>query len=429
MPEEDPDGSRLLTSPEVGELLGVAVEHAGGSLLGWALDHVDANPQQSTTATYSATVSWPYGERDELLGVSARAGGPVQSDTRAEIFADGDREVAVWIYPNDPDLPGLARAAYTERMAEILTEHDVLGRAVTAAEVQLRMIGYRPRRRAVLKVDVDQPGLAQPPAEPSPQFPTTQPTVARPQTTLYCKVLRERVFRDVVRRHEVLLEAGVPAPEVAATTSDALLLLRNLPGRPLAQAVFETDDPCTAEQLIHLLDAMPMSVSQLERRPPWSDAVQHYAQMVTAAVPSLTDKLAWLTDQITTGLGPIPSGNEPTHGDFHEGQVHVADGRIVGVLDVDTVGPGRRADDLACLIAHLSTIQRMSPAQEARVHRLIRTWVPVFDTRVDPTELRLRAAAVIVSLATGPFRGQEPDWEWETLRMIASAEALVRQVS
>ena len=406
MPEQDPDGSRLLTSPEVGELLGVAVEHAGGKLLSWALDHVDANPRQSTTATYSATVSWPYGERDELLGVSARVGGPAQSDTRAEIFADGDREVAVWIYPNDPDLPGLARAAYTERMAEILTEHDVLGRPVASDEVQLRMIGYRPRRRAVLKVDV-----------------------GRPATTLYCKVLRERVFRDVVRRHELLLAAGVPAPRVAATTSDALLVLHNLPGRPLASAVFETDDPCTAEQLIELLDAMPAGVAELERRPPWSDAVQHYAQMVAAAVPNLTDKLTWLTRQITQGLSAIPLGNEPTHGDFHEGQLHVADGRIVGVLDVDTVGPGRRADDLACLIAHLSTIQWMSPAQEARVHRLIRNWVPVFDTRVDPTELRLRAAAVIISLATGPFRGQEPDWEWETMRMIASAEALVRQVS
>ena len=409
MPEQDPDGSRLLTSPEVGELLEAAVAHAGGTLLNWALDHVDANPLQSTTATYSASVRWPYGERDELLGVSARAGGPVPSDSKAEIFADGDREVAVWIYPNDPDLPGLARAAYTERMAEVLTEAAVLGRPVTGAEVRLRMIGYRPRRRAVLRVDVDEPSGA--------------------AVTLYCKVLRERVFGDVVRRHEVLLAAGVPAPKVAATTPDALMVLRNVPGRPLAQAIFDSDDPCTAEQLIQLLDAMPMSVAQLERRPPWSDAVEHYAQMVTAAVPSAGPKLAWLTTQITAGLGPVPLGNEPTHGDFHEGQVHVADGRIVGVLDVDTVGPGRRADDLACLIAHLSTIQRMSPAQEARVHRLIRSWVPVFDTRVDPTELRLRAAAVIISLATGPFRGQEPDWEWETLRMIASAEALVRQVS
>lgn len=405
MTDHDPDGSQLLTSTEVGELLGAAVEHAGGRLIGWALDHVDANPNQSTTATYSATVAWPYGERDELLGVSARASGPAASDTKAEIFADGEREVAVWIYPNDPDLPGLARAAYTEQMAGILTEHDVLGRPVAAHEVSLRMIGYRPRRRAVLRVDV-----------------------GRPPVTFYCKVLRERLFGDVVRRHELLLAAGVPAPRIAATTDDALLLLHNLDGRPLAKAVFDETDPCTAEDLIHLLDAMPMSVTKLERRPPWTDAVQHYSQMVAAAVPSATDKLAWLTDQIAEGLASVPLGNDPTHGDFHEGQVHVSGGRIVGILDVDTVGPGRRADDLACLIAHLSTIQRMNPAQEAKVHRLIRTWVPVFDTRVDPLELRLRAAAVIISLATGPFRGQEPEWEWETLRMIASAEALVRQV-
>ena len=38
MPQPDPDGAQLLTSAEVGELLGVAVEHAGGTLLTWALD-------------------------------------------------------------------------------------------------------------------------------------------------------------------------------------------------------------------------------------------------------------------------------------------------------------------------------------------------------------------------------------------------------
>ena len=36
---------------------------------------------------------------------------------------------------------------------------------------------------------------------------------------------------------------------------------------------------------------------------------------------------------------------------------------------------------------------------------------------------------MIISLATGPFRGQEPEWERETAKMIGSAEALVRQVS
>ena len=79
------DGAALLTSEGVGGLLSAAVTHAGGTLVAWALDHVDANPNQSTTATYSAIVDWPFGRRDELLGVSARANGLSASDSRAEM--------------------------------------------------------------------------------------------------------------------------------------------------------------------------------------------------------------------------------------------------------------------------------------------------------------------------------------------------------
>jgi len=404
VPASDPDGSTLLTSEGVGALLAAAVQHAGGTLVSWALDHVDANPAQSTTATYSALVDWPYGRREELLGVSARASGPTDTDTAAEIFADGEREVAVWIYPQDPDLPGLSRAAYAESMAELANSKHIFARTVTPDDLSLQMIGYRPRRRAVVKVSAG-------------------------DEIVYVKVLRSRLFDDVLARHRLLSEAGLPVADVAATTDDHLLVLRELRGEPLARAIFEPAEPCTAEALIGLLDAMPASVARLDRRPPWSDAVAHYARMVEAAMPVLGSKLNWLVDTISQGLAPIPPGSEPTHGDFHEGQVHVAGGRVCGLLDTDTIGPGRRADDLACMVAHLSTIQRMNGAQEARVHQLIRRWVPVFDTRVDATELRLRSAAVIISLATGPFRGQEPDWERETATMIGSAEALVRQVS
>jgi hypothetical protein len=78
------------------------------------------------------------------------------------------------------------------------------------------------------------------------------------------------------------------------------------------------------------------------------------------------------------------------------------------------------------MIAHLSTMQRMTPAQAAGLTRLINLWLQVFDARVDPAELRLRAAGVIVSLATGPYRSQEPNWQAETTRMIESAVALVQ---
>jgi hypothetical protein len=291
-------------------------------------------------------------------------------------------------------------------MAELCNSHHIFTGEVRPEDLSLQMIGYRPRRRAVVRVSFGEP----------------------PQV-VYVKVLRARLFEDVLDRHRLLLQEGLPVAPIAAVTDDHLLVLRELPGEPLAKAIFETAEPCSAEALIELLDAMPSSVVRLDRRPPWSDAVGHYARMVSAALPALEPKLNRLVETIGQGLAPIPPGNEATHGDFHEGQVHVSAGRVCGLLDTDTLGPGRRADDLACLIAHLSTIQRMNAAQEARVHQLIRRWVPVFDTRVDATELRLRAAAVIISLATGPFRGQEPDWERETATMIGSAEALVRQVS
>jgi len=419
-PSRDPDGSELLTGPEVEDLLRAAVAHGGGTLATWELDHVDANPNHSTTATYSATVDWPFGRRTELLGISARANGRSSTDERAVIFADGDREVAVWLYPRDPDLPGLVRATFPAELASVLNQYQVVGEPVGEHQVSLEMIGYRPRRRAVLKAIVT--------------------LVSGLQVNLFVKVLRQQAFAEVLQRHQLLLGAGVPAPVVAAATPDHLLVLRELPGRPLAMAIFDPEPPCTAEQLITVLDAMPPQVAGLTRRAPWSDAVEHYTELVLRALPDVEPQVRWMTGEIVGGLAGIPLGTEPTHGDFHEGQLFVSrvgaagplgttgPGRISGILDVDTAGPGRRADDLACLVAHMSTVQRMNPQQAARVQDLLSTWVPVFDQRVDPVELRLRAAAVIISLATGPYRGQEPGWETETRGILNAAEVLVRQV-
>ncbi len=399
------DGSRLLTSKRVGPLLKAAVEHAGGELGDWKLDHVDTNPEQSTTATFLATVTWPWGQRSELLGVSARSGKLLQADRGAEIFADGNREVAVWLYPNDPDLPGLPRAAYPDQLAELFNSEGVLGSQVTADQLIVKMIGYRPRRRAVVEVRVRDSAQG-----------------------FFIKVLRQKVCTDVLARHRLLLDAGIPAPSVALVTADHLMVTRELPGISLARAIFEPEDPCTAEQLIGALDAMPATVAQLGRRAPWTDAVSHYAAMISSAVPELAEDLAWAVERITSSLAGVPQGNEATHGDFHEGQLRVAGGRIVGILDVDTIGPGRRSDDLACLMAHLSTIQRMNATQEARVRDLLARWVPVFDERVDSVELRLRTAAVVISLATGPYRGQERQWRATTSAMVKTALALVKQV-
>ncbi|MDR1237753.1 MAG: aminoglycoside phosphotransferase family protein [Propionibacteriaceae bacterium] len=402
---EDPDGFSLLTSARVEPLLATAVKHAGGLLVSWQLDQIDQNPGQSSVVTYQAVVDWSYGRREEVLGVSCRANGLSETDALGDVFADGDCQVAFWIYPRDPDLPGLARAAYAESMAELCNLYRVFPGDVRPEQLLLRMVGYRPRRRAVLKVTHRDTGVS-----------------------VYVKVLREKYAAEIVRRHELLAVAGLPVAEIKAVTPDHLLVLSELAGKSLAEAIFAAQPPCSAEEILSVLDRLPPAVAKLPRRPPWAESLPHYAAIIRESMPALGARLDGLVSAIQEGLADTELGDEPSHGDFHEGQLQVRDGRIVGLLDVDTAGPGRRVDDLACLVAHLSTIQHMNSVQTERAHRVIREWVPVFDTQVDPGELRLRAAAVIISLATGPFRNQEADWQRETVLMVGSAEALVRQV-
>jgi len=315
--EPDADGSHLLSSGQVHDLLRAAVGHGGGRLASWRLDHIDAQPGHATTATYAAVVDWPFGRREELLGASARAGRRSDTDERAVIFADGSREVAVWLYPNDPDLPGLARVASSSAVAGLISEFNILNRTVTAEDVGLEIVGYRPRRRAVLRATVRTP---------------------TGRVVLYVKVLREEAFAATVRRHEMLLGAGLPAPPIAAATPDFVLVLRELPGRPLAAAMFDAVPPCRAEDLIDLLDAMPPEIATLPRRAPWVEALHQYAAMVAAALPEVVPRLGELVAQIDAGLVSTP-GREATHGDFHEGQLLVIGGAVSGLLDIDTVGP------------------------------------------------------------------------------------------
>jgi Ser/Thr protein kinase RdoA (MazF antagonist) len=395
------DGATLLLTDAVAQVLAAAVADTGGRAKTWRLDHVDADPGRATTATYRVDVARGDHVTRQTIGLTVRAAGPSTTDRRARLLQAGPHQVACWFYPDDPDLPGLARAANPVAMAGILRDHGIAP-LVTASDLVVELIGYRPRRRAVLRARTRDKSL-----------------------TVYIKALRQTQFDAVLQRHKILSAGGIPSPHVLATTEDRLLVIAETPGTPLARAIFSAAPPVTGQQIVQLLDSMPPQVAGLERRPPWAASVRHYAGIVQAALPELTPRLNRLACRIEQGLAGHADGTEPTHGDFYEAQVFVQAGRISGLIDVDTIGPGRRADDLACLVAHLNCIQRMNPAQTRQVVRLLAAWRPVFDARVDPVELRLRAAAVIVSLATGPYRGQEQHWERETAKMVAKAEELV----
>lgn len=413
------DGSELLTGPGAGGLLRSAVGNSGGVLHSWQLDHVDHRPGRSTKALFRTMVSWPELDgagappREELFGASAHIGEREKNLYVAEqtlVMTDGDINVRVWRYPHDPWLPMLPLVCYPDVVGRTL--HD-LGVAIgdPTMPIAIDVVSYRPGRRAVLRV-------------------------AQGSGAVYLKVMQPHRSGEIVDRHQRLLAAGVPVPEVMAH-HNGLVVLQELPGRPLARAVVDEGvDACRGEDLVALLDRLPASMYPLPLRPPWTDSVDFYAGIVASSMPSLGPRLDALVRSIREGLAALEQRmdmrpHDVVHGDFYEAQVFVQEGRVVGLLDIDTVGPGRRADDLACLLAHLSVLAdygnagRIDKAMQARVEGAITTWQAVFDQRVDPTELALRSAGVVLSLATGPHRQQETAWEAATEAIVRVAEQWV----
>lgn len=411
------DGSELLTGSEAGGLLHSAVANAGGVLRSWELDHVDHRPGRSTKALYRTQVSWPRLDgadapaREELFGASAHIGEPEKDLSNAEqslLMTDGEIAVRVWRYPHDPWLPMLARVCYPDVVGATLAELGVPTGAPPDEPLPLEVVSYRPGRRAVLRVQLA-------------------------DRAVYCKVMQPHRSGEIVDRHRHLHSAGVPVPVVLAH-HQGLIVLAELPGLPLARAVLEEGPAaCRGEDLVALLDRLPASLYSAPLRAPWTDSAAFYAGIVGSSLPALSPRLDALVTGIRTGLAEVDQriGLHPhdvAHGDFYEAQVFVDEGRVVGLLDIDTVGPGRRADDLACLLAHLSVLAdfgatgRIDPVVHARVQQATAAWTETFAARVDPQELALRAAGVVLSLATGPHRQQEPAWEAATEAIVRVAE-------
>ncbi len=383
----------LLTGDDAGELLAAAVTTAGGELVDWSVKQVDHRPGRSTTVAYRADVRLPDGVRRLTLGASvgrpddARAPGVLE-------LADGERTAAVWMFPSDPELPALSQAYDPESVSALLADLGVP--EASRGPVRLDVRAYRPTRRAVIEAST-------------------------PGARVFLKVVRPSRVADLHARHTLLCDSGLPVPRPLGWSDQGLLVLTPLTGDSMRAALQRGDTVPSALEILTLLDRLPAAVTELPRRTAWSEHAMHYASVVGAALPAEAERAAWLADAIERRIAGT-QGDEPTHGDLYESQILLQEGRVTGLLDVDTAGPGRRADDLACLVAHLETLALLRGWASERLHPLALEYARTFATGVDPDELCARTAGVLLSLATGPHRVQEDGWEEATGRRLDAVE-------
>lgn len=390
-----------LTGDGAVPMLAAAAQAAGARLGATSITQVNHEPGQACTVSYAAQLHWPDGRRSDetLVAATTRLGPP----DGAAVLTSGEVEVGVWRYPFDPALPGLADAVHQDRLAVRLG-------AVGPGPWSCSVLAYRPGRRAVVRAE-------------------------SAERVVYVKLLRPTKAPALALRHQRLHGAGLPVPELlAADLDDGFLVLGALEGEVLRARLTEDHSvdvvsPRVVQDLTGLLDtlaAVPLDGSSARRRP--LDDVGAHVDVLATVLPDQAARLHELMDRLRVhDPGPASATGAActVHGDLHDAQLMVdRHGRLVGLLDLDDVGSGRRADDLGNLVGHARTMALAVPDAPG-----VRRWCELVDTLVrscaaDRAEVARRAAAATLSLATGPFRVREPGWQQATRARIDAAAVL-----
>lgn len=384
-PLTDPElpGLAVVTGPEATALLDAAVA-PHGEVLDARLAQIRYVPGRSVVAQYSAKLSLASGgtSRETIVAAAGR-----EAPAEALTFEADGIEVALWLYPHDPALPGLNVASDPDAVRDLL---DQLG--APADEVRLRRRAYRPGRRAVIEV-------------------------VTPRSRVYLKILRPERTAALQAKHTIMAD-HLPVPHSFGWSKTlGLVALQAMPGKTLRKTLESGKRRLpTGEQFASLLDAIPTDLETPVDGP--VVRVRSYANLLGAVAPGLTQRVEAVV-AATAAVAPEPQ--VPVHGDFHSSQILVRDGAVAGLIDVDTAGRGERSNDLAQMLAHLATLAEMGRARR-NIDRYGASLIASFDRMVDPRDLRLRTAAAILGFATGPFRVQEQRWESATERRVALAE-------
>jgi aminoglycoside phosphotransferase (APT) family kinase protein len=392
-----------LTGEGAFDVLAPAVAAAGGRLVACRPVHVQYRPGSDLVVRFKATVTGTGGEIGETLLAATTVDGPPPGTlpVEAELLDGSTLEVGVWRWPFDPVLPALEEAVTPTRLGLRLA--NVVGTAL-----QLEVVAYRPTERAVVRVETAD------------------------GRRLYVKVVRPAIAGDLVERHHRLLAAGLPVPRVIAADPDTgLIVMAELAGPTLRELIKSGTRPWpAAPEFLALRRSLAGAdlPSMAPVRSRTGDAAAHAAMLATV-LPEERTRLERLSGRFRALQSQADSRPRAIiHGDLHEGQLIVEAGRITGLLDIDDVGPGDPLDDLATSLAHLRFRASTTGGGVGELDRYIDGLRHAFAGEVDGEELDTTTAAVLVGLATGPFRIQQEGWREAVAVQLEAVERLLRDV-
>lgn len=374
-----------LTGPGAVDLLRPAVAAEGGALVSCRTSQVQYRPESDLVVRYRCEIRRNGAIVNDTLLAATTVGGPYPGTLPIEATTpDGTTlSVGVWRWPFDPVLAEL-RTIVTPPLARERVG-DLVG-----SDLQIDVVAYRPTERAVVRLYGD-------------------------RGEIYVKVVAPTATTSLIARHRALGDAGLPVPSVLRSgpgwiAMEALggttLRERLKSGTPLLPAPDRYRGMIEALSAVHLDDAAPVR-SRLEDAP-------HHAAMLATVLPDAGDRLAEIIGRLSAA--PVRRAVGTVHGDLHEAQLVVDDDGVTGLLDIDDVGCGDPLDDVATLVGHLRF--RATSSADPRVDDYALRVRDALSHQFHDADVDRHIAAVLVGLATGPFRIQQARWEATTLQVL-----------
>jgi hypothetical protein len=310
---------------------------------------------------------------------------------------------AIWAFPEDPALPGLAAAADAELVRRRLR--------TSSAHMTVEPIRYRPRRRAVLRYRFDGGG------------------------DLIGKVVKPGRARRVLALAEALRSAGLPLALPVGQVARGALLLPCLAGTPLRDLLLTGGALPPPERVAALPIELHRHCSPLLGRlaADWSagrcrvdpGTALCAAQVIARLLPDQACAAARVAETVIRLMEEEEPAEEwIVHGDLYENQVMV-DGERLGLIDLDDLGPGDPVLDAANFTAHLLVLGTSGPPGATVILRYRDELRSAFlrSLDVDPAALAWREAYCLLRLASGPFRVLHPEWPRRVADRLALATA------
>lgn len=316
----------------------------------------------------------------------------------------GAPEPRIYLYPEDPRLPGLREAASPVDAQRLLARYVGLH----PQRLRVRTVRYRATVRAVLRYRLSWPrGQVR-------------------NMDIYARAMRPELVERWKRAHAFMSHSEFILPRALGIWEEGgIIWIDQIPGENLRKLIDEERAPDPEVVLAAMAPLWQRADLSFEGLTTRSVGTESVLDLLTKVVPEADLRRFGRSFDILREFATSWRPTGPAHNDFYDDQIIMV-GERPAIVDFEEAGLGDAMLDVGYFLAHLRWRARNRTPAEPYLdyHRRMRD-AAVASFGWQPSDLAVREANALFRLSGNPIRGLHPDGPARVVRWLeAMQEAL-----